>query len=195
MRFPLMMSLALHAWATFASSGCVLAQPKRHQVVSVVEAMQGAPATRSGALPGNVNAAEARRPLLYTMWQRSPTFRAQCARIERAPTLQVVLTQVRRTQASGGGARTEFTKSHRRLHAALTVSLGLSSNALIELIAHELEHVIEQLDGVQLTRGAQKGVFRDAKGTFETARAAHIGRQVVSEVRRARNPVLSVNQQ
>jgi hypothetical protein len=129
------------------------------------------------------------------MWQRSRTFRAQCARIERAPMLQVALTQVRGTQVGPGGARTEFTQSNRRLHAAVTVSLDLSSNSLIELIAHELEHVIEQLDGVQLTGRAQKGVFRDANGTFETARAAHIGQQVASEVRRARNTVFSVNQQ
>jgi Tol biopolymer transport system component len=98
--------------------------------------------------------------------------------------LQVALTQLRRT-AGAGGARTEFTRANRRLHASVIVSPDLSANSLIELIAHELEHVIEQLDGVQLTGREQKGVFRDANHAFETARAAHIGQQVASEVRRS----------
>ena len=194
MRRWLMVPLALFLWATFALSGCVSAQPKSGPLVSVVGATQEMPGTRSGALPRNLNASETLGPVLLTMWQRSRTFRAQCARIERAPSLQLVLTQVRGRQASRGGAHTQFTRSNHRLHAAVAVSLDLSSNALIELIAHELEHVIEQLDGVQLTGRTQKGVFRNANDTFETARAAHIGQQVASEVRRARNTVLSLNQ-
>ena len=194
MRRSLMVPLGLFAWATFALCGCGSAQPKSRPLVSVVGATQRMPGTQSGALPRNLNVGDALRPTLHIMWQLSRTFRAQCARIERAPMLQVALTQVRGTHA-GPGARTEFTKSNRRLHAAVSVSIDLSSNSLIELIAHELEHVIEQLDGVQLTGRAQKGVFRDANDTFETARAAHIGQQVASEVRRARRTVLSVNQQ
>jgi hypothetical protein len=145
-------------------------------------------------LPGNLNAARGLHPILKRMWRGSRTFRAQCARIERAPMLQVVLTQVSGTQAGRGGARTEFTRSNHLLHAAVIVGLDLSSNALIELIAHELEHVIEQLDGAQLTGRAQKGVFREADDTFETARAAHVGQQVASEVRRARETVVTVHQ-
>jgi hypothetical protein len=142
---------------------------------------------------GNLDAAEGLRPILHTMWQHSRTFRAQCARIERAPSLRVVLTRERGTQPSS--ARTEFTRSNHRLHAAVIVSLDVNSNSLIELIAHELEHVVEQLDGVRLTGRAEKGISRNARDTFETARASHVGQQVASEVRRARNSVLSVNQQ
>jgi hypothetical protein len=195
MRLPLVVPLALHAWATFALSGCALRQARPHPIVSVVGTSHETQETRSGALPGNLNAADTVRPILHTMWQRSRTFRAQCARIERTPLLHVVLRRVTATRAGTGGARTEFTRSNRRLHAEMIVSLDVGSSSLIELIAHEFEHVIEQLDGVQLTGRAQKGVSSDAGDTFETARAAHIGRQVALEVRRARNALLSVNHQ
>jgi hypothetical protein len=194
MRRSLIVPLGLFAWATFALCGCASAQPKSRALVSAVGATQGMPGTQSGALPRNLNVGDALRPALQGMWQRSRTFRAQCARIERAPMLQVALTQVRGTHA-GPGARTEFTRSNGRLYAAVAVSRDLSSNSLIVLIAHELEHVIEQLDGVQLTGRAQKGVFRDANDRFETARADHVGQEVAREVRRARNTVFSVNQQ
>jgi hypothetical protein len=195
MRRSLMVPLGLFAWATFALCGYVSAQPKSDPLVSAVGATQAMSGTQSGVLPQNLNAADALRPTLHIMWQRSRTFRAQCARIERAPSLQVMLTRVRGTRVSTSGARTEFTRSSHRLHAAVIVSLDVSSNALIELIAHELEHVVEQLDGVHLTDSAEKGISRNARDTFETARAAHIGRQVAAEVRRARDTVLSVNRQ
>jgi hypothetical protein len=149
----------------------------------VVGAAREVEATQADALPNNFNAAKTLRPLLGIMWQRSRTFRAQCARIERASSLQVVLTRVRDSQAGRGGARAEFTRSDRLLHAQIVINRELSPNSLIELIAHELEHVIEQLDGVHLRDRAQ-GVFRDAGGMFETTRAAYIGRQVAREVRR-----------
>jgi hypothetical protein len=57
-----------------------------------------------------------------------------------------------------------------------------------ELIAHELEHVIEQLDGIDLHALASRpatGVHVCADGAFETTRAVKVGRAVAGEVRRA----------
>jgi hypothetical protein len=58
--------------------------------------------------------------------------------------------------------------------------------SLVELIAHELEHVIEQLDGVdlasQITRGDTARSPR--RGHYETLRAVTMGRRVAEEVRR-----------
>jgi hypothetical protein len=195
MRVSLVVPLALQACATFALSGCALARATKNPIVPVVEAAPDLPVSKADGLPSNIDAAKTLHPILHVMWQRSRTFRAQCARIERAPSLQVVLTRARGTQAGEGGARAELTRSDRRVQAQIVVSLDVSSNALFELIAHELEHVIEQLDGVQLTGRAQTGVFRDASGRFETARATHIGQQVATEVRRPRNDlVLSLDQ-
>ena len=59
-----------------------------------------------------------------------------------------------------------------------------------ELVAHELEHVVEQLDRVDLPRratAAASGVTRGPRGAlfpeyFETERARQIGRRVAGEV-------------
>jgi hypothetical protein len=57
---------------------------------------------------------------------------------------------------------------------------------LVELIGHELEHVIEQLDGVNLPRMAKgPGVTvygPQPRPSFETARATQIGLSVAAEV-------------
>jgi hypothetical protein len=52
----------------------------------------------------------------------------------------------------------------------------------VELIAHELEHVIEQLDDVELAASERHGVHETRAGVFETTRATHIGRKVRREV-------------
>jgi hypothetical protein len=189
------MRLAVLVWATFTLSGCARALVKPEPLVSGAGVTHGMSATRSSGLPVNLDVAEGLRPILQTMWQHSRTFRAQCARIERAPSLQVVLTRERGTHPSTSGARTQFTRSNHRFHAAVILSLDVASNSLIELIAHELEHVVEQLDGVHLTGRAEKGISRNARDTFDTARASHIGQQVALEVRRGRGAVLSITQQ
>ena len=58
-----------------------------------------------------------------------------------------------------------------------------------ELLAHELEHVIEQLDGIDLAAKAtvaRSGVRNCADGTFETSRAVRVGALVALEARRER---------
>jgi hypothetical protein len=60
----------------------------------------------------------------------------------------------------------------------------------VELIAHELEHVIEQLDHVDLPSRAAlpgTGVRRTVSpdGAFETTRASQTGLRVAQEVRDA----------
>ena len=55
-----------------------------------------------------------------------------------------------------------------------------------ELLAHELEHVIEQLDGIDLAAKAavaNSGVRSCTDGTFETSRAVRIGTVVALEAR------------
>ena len=54
---------------------------------------------------------------------------------------------------------------------------------LTELLAHEFEHLIEQLDGVDLKALARDGEARRlADGAFETDRAMAAGQQVAGEV-------------
>jgi hypothetical protein len=61
----------------------------------------------------------------------------------------------------------------------------------VELIAHEFEHVIEQIEGINLAALARSGSMaarhRD-DGSFETTRAQHAGLAVSAEVRLAVRP-------
>jgi hypothetical protein len=61
-----------------------------------------------------------------------------------------------------------------------------------ELVAHELEHVLEQMEGVNLAALARSGsgaVKRRPDGAYETARALNAGLAVAAELRNV--PVLN----
>ncbi len=52
-----------------------------------------------------------------------------------------------------------------------------------ELIAHELEHILEQLDGVDLQAQAGNGaVWKSERASYETRRAIETGRRVAREI-------------
>jgi hypothetical protein len=54
---------------------------------------------------------------------------------------------------------------------------------MTELLAHELEHVLEQVEGIDLDALAEEGEARRlSDGSFETARAVQAGRRVAAEV-------------
>jgi Tol biopolymer transport system component len=61
----------------------------------------------------------------------------------------------------------------------------------VELIAHEIEHVIEQLDGVVPGDLAGARSTHDGEGAYESARAREAGLFVAREVREARGRVVS----
>ena len=137
-------------------------------------------------LPVNITVTSLYRPLVASMLQRSATFRHQCARIGRAPYLTIEI----RSEVSGRrGAAAAWTnivrQSGARLHAVVTVPFG---DRRAELIAHELEHVLEQLDGVNLSSLSQvesSGVREcncEKNETYETTRAIKAGLRVAEEV-------------
>jgi hypothetical protein len=71
---------------------------------------------------------------------------------------------------------------HKSVVVRANVFLSPSPNA-VELIAHEIEHVLEQLDGVDLEAQAGSGnVWKREDGAFETRRAIEAGRRVAREV-------------
>ena len=60
---------------------------------------------------------------------------------------------------------------------------------LEELIAHELEHVLEQVDHVDLEAHVRSGAaWRNRDEGFETRRAIEAGRLVAREIASARRP-------
>jgi hypothetical protein len=61
------------------------------------------------------------------------------------------------------------------------VTLVFAEN-YVELLGHEFEHVLEQIDGVNLRADAARGHARIlADGAYETRRATEAGLQVLRE--------------
>ena len=129
--------------------------------------------------------AQTLEPIVGEMCRRSPTFRRQLIRLAAAPGLVLTVAIRRVATSSYAEATTRFAREHRRLSRA-DVEIGPADHAsLVELIAHELEHVLEQLDGVNLPQLAQSpgvSVNHHQRGrSFETARARQIGLDVAAE--------------
>jgi hypothetical protein len=84
-----------------------------------------------------------------------------------------------------GSARARTAVS-RHAHGSIRATIELpAATDLTELVAHEFEHVIEQLEGIDLRALAQQhadGVIELQNGAFETVRARAAGRQVYLEV-------------
>lgn len=139
----------------------------------------------ASVLPANLAFPESYRAVLETMLQRSPMFRRQCLRIAQAPFLRVFLRNFHRPWGSGPRARTSIVRTLGG-HLVATVQIRALDDTP-ELIAHELEHIIEQLDGVDLSARsaiASSGVRICDDGSYETARAVHVGRVVARDSRR-----------
>jgi Tol biopolymer transport system component len=134
------------------------------------------------ALPSNLTASVVFQPALERMWQLSPTFRRQCQRLSAAPQLHVnLLLEELARHPSSYHARAAI-----RHQNGVLVSADIRLTRLedpVELIAHEIEHVIEQLDRVDFQAHVRSGtVWKRDDGAFETRRAIVVGRRVAHEV-------------
>jgi hypothetical protein len=123
--------------------------------------------------------------IVHEMCRRSPTFRRQLVRLADAPRLVVTLTITRFRTSADVRARTWLTRERGLLRRADVQISDASVDSAVELVAHELEHVIEQLDGVNLAQMAHgPGVTADSRAasrSFDTARATQVGRLVAAE--------------
>jgi hypothetical protein len=142
------------------------------------------------ALPANLVLADHFRDIIQSMLHDSPTFRRQCARLSAAPHLSVTVEYGLLTASNWSRATTVLAnRPDGRLSAR--VLLGQTTDRE-ELLAHEFEHIIEQLDGVDLpslAKHAAAGVrLTPDAGRFETERAVAVGKQVAREIRAARRP-------
>jgi len=133
-------------------------------------------------LPRNLLLPDVIRPLVSRMWRQSPTFRRQCARIAANP-LFVVEIELAPHARHGRRAITRVERHDAGLTATVELELR-RPESYVEYIAHELEHVLEHVDGVDLPRLAHAGLdgVVNLAGQYETARARAIGQAVVHEV-------------
>lgn len=121
------------------------------------------------------------QPLVDDLWLRSATFRVQCRRLAGAQA--VVLLQGASAEGTSWDAESRIGRlGDGRVLARVRVRAGRES---VEVIAHELEHVLERIDGVQLALdAARRGSGTTiAGGAYETRRATDAGRRVAKEVR------------
>ncbi len=144
----------------------------------VVAVEDGGPVT---SLPSNLSVPGALRPLLEEVLRRSPTFRQQVQKLRHAPHVRMA---IRYGDVSTWHVLRAESVVSRYEWGALQVDTTLyTARDVIEVIAHELEHVCEQIDGLdvrQLSQRRHSGVYTVGQH-FETQRAIVIGRQVARE--------------
>lgn len=145
-----------------------------------------APAAVSSAelalVPPNIHAAPSLLQLMGRMARLSPTFRAQCERIAQTSGLVVRMRYAGLRDDRPFNARTTV-RRHQYGAVIAEVDLYVPLDP-VEIVAHEFEHLIEQIQGADLralsrTRGS--GVIEVRRNEFETLRAVEAGRRVLAE--------------
>ncbi len=132
-------------------------------------------------MPWNMGVPESLTPILEEALRRSPTFRHQMQELRRTPRVRMVISYG--NLSTWHQLRAESTV-YRYQWGALRVDTRLYTvRDVIEVVAHELEHVCEQIEGVDvraLSHRANSGVY-NVGGHYETRRAVLTGRQVAQE--------------
>jgi hypothetical protein len=184
---------------TMAATAALAAVITSHQALANGHAgARGAAALTAGvsaALPPKLSIVEDLQPVVHAMWQRSPTFRQQLGRLAANDLTVLIRVAPPGTLPRGITALTDIHRAGGRLTLASTkigATAAYNRRLATEYIAHELEHVVEQLEGVDLEaafRARLRGVRRN-RHAFETDRAVRVGRRVRQEVLGER-PVLA----
>ena len=130
------------------------------------------------AIPANVDAGVFRHDMIVLL-RRSDTFRSQCERLARAPRVHVKIAIV--SDLDSGRAQSAIHRFESgAIHADVFLLFGENYR---ELLAHEFEHVLEQVEGVDLRQEVAQGrAWLLPGGAFETRRAFETGVQVLREV-------------
>lgn len=147
-----------------------------------VEAHGFRPMDPCAMLPAGSSIPRMAGALIERMFRASPTFRRQWVRLTAAR-VRVRITLDHGRIVDGSAARSLIDAATLQVH----IQLRGADRRLPEHLAHEIEHVLEQLDGADLAEAAARGVrgVAGAAGSaFETRRAIVIGRIVAGEVQR-----------
>ena len=133
------------------------------------------------SLPRTITLEPGLAPIVRTTLEHSPTFRQQCRILEASPGITATLRVSTRTP---GATDRAFATMRRTPSGDIEAVIEIRiTEDLTELLGHELEHVIEQSDGVDLPQLASAGQARRLPGgAFETTRAILAGRRVSEEV-------------
>ena len=133
-------------------------------------------------VPPNVHAAPPLLHLMARMARLSPTFRRQCERIAETRGLIVRMRYAGMRDDRPFNARTTV-RRHQYGAVIAEVDLYMPLEP-VEIVAHEFEHLVEQIQGANLHRLARtrgSGVTEVRRNEFETRRAVEAGRRVLAE--------------
>jgi len=152
---------------------------------SAVTAVASPPADASHVAPLNIQVSPVLAGVFEEILAASPTFADQCERIGAATYVHVrVMPVMAVSTTTRGTARTTMRRfSSRALLASVTIPVPLTTNEYAEFFGHEFEHIIEQIDRVDLealTR-ARAGASRLPDGSYETTRARKMGLTIADE--------------
>jgi len=141
--------------------------------------------------PTNIVVQAELRQTVARLWESSPTFRAQCERIGAQKRYRVAVV----IDPSLAISRTWRAQCVLRAYSSGFVTARVMvplTRQLTELIPHELEHVIEHIEGINVSREARlpgRGAYDVGAGRVETVRAMRVGRQAHEEIEASRNAV------
>jgi hypothetical protein len=152
-------------------------------------ALVGDPVASTPRLPDNIHVSSDLEPLVLELLRRSETFRRQCAIIAAANVRVTVMVTVK-LRLSVARARATIGPLGQGLWAL--IELPPVAN-YAELLPHEMEHVIEQVEGIDLEAGARAGdagVSINDDG-YETSRARAAGLSAAAEFYTQADPALT----
>jgi hypothetical protein len=185
-RTALTIVLTVHAVPGFAQTNTASYADARYSSTTAARVYVAARDHEIGDVdPSNLTVTSMYQPVMAQMLERSPFFRRQCARLARATDLTITLRSESRNDHRADAWTTIARRADGTRHVIISVVAG---PRLIELIAHEFEHVIEQIDGVDLRQKATlraSGVRTCECGQgamYETDRAIAAGLQVARQV-------------
>ena len=157
--------------------------------LALVAALLGADEPR---LPINIRLSPRLAAIVADALRASPTLREQCERIGRIKRLRVHIDLDAQDEPSGALMSRAHTNIKRYQFGAITAAIHLwSTRDVVELLAHELEHVSEFAEGINYKAESVRSpdtVWATGPGTFETARAVFTGRLVAAEIAGGRPP-------
>jgi hypothetical protein len=134
-------------------------------------------------LPVNVRMNAELRRVVLGLLARSPTLQQQCATIAGARHVNVVVQYPNRTLPSTCNAKATISFSAAGLvHVVIEIPV---TTRYAELLAHEFEHVVEAIEGIDLEARAKirgSGVTKIGDRVFETARARRAGHRADFEL-------------
>jgi hypothetical protein len=135
-------------------------------------------------LQPNIQVGDFFKSVVVNVLAASPTFSRQCERIAALPMVRVSIGALPKEEQSCCRARTTIRRySSGALIAWVEIpSLGTALE-YAELLGHEFEHILEQIDLVDLEAQADQGAgaTRVEDGAYETDRAQRAGEAVAKE--------------